>query len=189
MAIVRSWGPYIVLGVVAGSLFASALPGQTLKKIFAGLMIVTAVYMALSKERPDTEHGHKLPQAAQRAFCLGVGMLSSMIGVGGAILNIPMMAYSGVPIQRAVGTGAALSIAVALPGMLGYMIFGLPHIGDLPAWSLGYVNLLALAAIIPMSILLSPLGVRVSHGLPKPMLRRIFAVVLALVALRMFMTL
>jgi uncharacterized membrane protein YfcA len=189
MTIVRSWGPFIVIGVVAGSLFASAVDGHTLKMVFASLMILTAAYMALSKEKPATERGHKVAPVAQHAFCLGVGMLSSMIGVGGAIMNIPMMAYSGVPIQRAIGTGTALSIAVSLPGMIGYMISGFPHIAALPPLSLGYVNLIALAAIIPMSMLFAPVGVRASHAMPRPLLRRIFAVVLALVSLRMFMTL
>ncbi|MCE9507399.1 MAG: sulfite exporter TauE/SafE family protein [Alphaproteobacteria bacterium] len=189
MAIVRSWGPAIVLGVALGSLFASAVDGHVLKTIFASLMILTAVYMALSKDKPEAEHGRKLPPAAQYVSCFIIGLLSSMIGIGGAIMNIPMMAYSGVPIQRAIGTGTALSIAVSLPGMIGYMISGFPHMADLPPLSLGYVNLIALATIIPMSIFLAPVGVRVSHGLPKPVLRRIFAVVLALVSLRMFMTL
>jgi uncharacterized membrane protein YfcA len=189
MAIVRSWGPFIVLGVLIGALFASAVDGHTLKEIFAGLMLIIAVYMELSPEKPETERGHKMPPYLQRGFCLIIGMVSSMIGIGGAILNIPMMAYNGVPIQRAVGTGAVLGIAVALPGMIGYMISGFPHIPELPPLSLGYVNLIALVTIIPTSMLLAPVGVRVSHRLPRPVLRRIFAVVLALVSLRMFMTL
>jgi uncharacterized membrane protein YfcA len=189
MEIVRSWGPFIVLGVLIGALFASSVEGRTLKEIFAGLALVISFYMAAAPEKPETGHGHKIPLYLQRGFCAVIGMLSSMIGIGGAILNIPMMSYNGVPMQRAVGTGAVLGIAVALPGMIGYMISGFPHMPELPPLSLGYVNLIALATIIPTSILLAPAGVKASHRLPRPVLRRIFAVVLALVALRMFMAL
>jgi hypothetical protein len=189
MAIVRSWGPFIILGVLVGALLASAVDGRVLKEIFVALMPAIAIYMMLAPEKPETEHGHKIPPLLQRIFCAVLGMLSSMIGIAGAILSIPMMAYNGVPMQRAVGTGAVLGIAVALPGMIGYMISGFPHMADLPPLSLGYVNLIALATIIPTSMLLAPAGVRLSHRLPRRVLRRIFAVVLVIVSLRMFMTL
>jgi uncharacterized membrane protein YfcA len=187
--ILRQWVPFIFIGVVAGSFFASSVDGRVLKEIFAVLLFLIAVYMVAAKEKPETGKKHKVPAFVLRFFCFAIGTVSSMIGVGGAILNIPMMTYIGVPMQRAAGTGAALGLAVALPGAAGYMISGWTHLPELPPLSLGYVNLVAVAAIIPASMLVAPLGVRAAHRLPKPLLRRIFAVVLTFVSLRMFMTL
>ena len=187
--IVKSWGPFIILGVIVGSSFASGMDGRTLKEIFSGLLMLISIYMMFSGDKPKTAPKHKIPPYALYIFCMFNGMLSAMIGIGGSIVNIPVMAYMGIGIQQAIGTGSALGLMVALPGTIGYIVSGYPHIADLPPLSFGYINLIALAAIIPTSILLAPLGVKASHSLPKHLLRRIFAVVLALVSLRMFVTL
>jgi uncharacterized protein len=189
MALVRLWGPFIVGGVVAGFLFASAVPGSVLKAIFAGLTLLIAFYMAFTGDREVTSASYILPLKLQRAACTAIGMVSSMIGVGGAILTVPLMSVIGTPMPRAVGTGAALGILISFPGMLGYMATGMLHSEILPPFSIGFVNLLAVGMIIPASMLLAPVGVKFSHTLDRRMLRRVFAVVLVIVSLRMFMTL
>ena len=188
IAIVKSWGPFIVLGVVLGSTLASLVHGHTLKEIFAVLMMLMAVYMLLPKKIAGAARTDLSLFVIQGA-CTVIGMISAMIGSGGAILNVPMMSYTGVPIRRAVATSAALGLAVALPGMLGYILSGLAHSAELPPLSLGYISLPAVIVIAPMSMLLAPFGVRLSHSLPKKTLRRIFSVMLILVSLHMFFTL
>lgn len=193
--IVRRWGPYIVTGVLAGALFAASVDGHMLRNIFAALMLVIAVYyMVLSREAPDREipaafRRYRVPPVLQHGLCLLIGAVSSMIGVGGAILTIPLLTLSGESHQRATGTGSALGVAVALPGMVVYMISGFAHAGELPPFSLGYVNPAIVAMIIPLAVLLSPVGVKAAHRLPQAALRRIFALALAFMSLRMFMTL
>ena len=78
---------------------------------------------------------------------------------------------------------------VPLPGTIGYILSGLPHAGVLPPFSLGYVNLAAVAVIVPLSALMVPLGVKTAHTLPKHVLQQILAATMALVSLRMLMTL
>jgi len=85
-----------------------------------------------------------------------------------------------------VGTGGALAFIISFPAMIGYVASGLHHTGELPPYCLGYVNWLALLVILPVSLLLSPIGVHISHKLPRNILRRIFAVVLIIVSMRMF---
>jgi uncharacterized membrane protein YfcA len=142
--------------------------------------------MALSKEPHAEARGHRVSVSLQRLFAAFVGMIAALLGVGGAILNIPFMTYMGMSMRKAVGTGGALAVVISLPAMAGYIFSGL-HAENLPPYSLGYVNWLALVIILPVSMLLSPVGVHVSHKLPRNTLRRIFAVVLIIVSLRMFM--
>lgn len=186
---VKAWGPFIVAGVIIGSFFASMVPGQDLKKVFAVVTILIAVYMAFGKERAAGAAVRTLQMKIQKGFSFFIGFLSSMIGVGGAILTVPLMTYIGVPMQRAVGTGAALGVLISLPGAITYMIMGSLQSYDLPPYSLGYVNFLAVAAIVPASVLLAPMGVKAAHKMPKAMLRRVFAAVLMIVSIRMMMTL
>lgn len=185
-AILRGWVPFVVGGVLAGTFFASGVDGVFLKQMFAFVTLFIAAYVAFSREPEKEPAVHRVSKKIQKTVAAGIGVSAAMIGIGGAILSIPFMTYIGVPMRKAVGTGAALGSAAALPGMLGYMLSGLPHIQELPPYSLGYVNLLAAAVIIPVTMLLSPMGVHVSHTLPKILLRRIFAVVLILVSIRMF---
>lgn len=182
--ILKSWGPAVVLGVAAGTYLASCVNGASLKQVFAAVALLIAAYMAVSKE-PQEEKGHRVPVLAQRLVAGSIGGISSLIGVGGAMLSIPFMAYVGVPMRKSVGTGGALAFIIAFPGIFGYILAGLQHPQGLPPYSLGYVNVLALAAIVPVSMILSPFGVHVSHKMSRTTLRRIFAGVLLLVSLRM----
>jgi uncharacterized membrane protein YfcA len=189
MARVRAWGPYIFAGVVAGALFASSVDGAVLKRVFAGITLLISFYMAFGRERTSGESVAFLTLKVQRVLCVGIGMVSSMIGVGGAILTVPMMSYSGMTMQKAVGTGAALGVVISLPGTLGYMAGGLIHnIAGLPPYSIGYVNFIAAGMIVPTAMLLAPVGVKISHAMPRLMLRRVFAAVLVIVSIRMFMS-
>jgi len=183
--ILKTWGPYIVAGVCCGTAFASVMSGETLKKFFAVVAVLLSVYMALSRE-PKDEQPHRMAPWLQKTICALIGTVASMLGIGGAVLAIPLMTYNGVPMRTAIGTGGAFGTVIAVPGMAGYVISGLAQGGELPSYSLGYVNLLALAVIAPLSFALSPVGVRVSHAMPKIALRRVFALVLALISIRMF---
>ena len=186
---VKIWGPFITAGVITGSFFAAMVPGEYLKKIFAAVTLLIAIYMAVGKEPVAGAVVRTIQLKIQKMLCLMIGGISSMIGVGGAILTIPLMTYIGVPMQRAVGTGAALGILISLPGALTYMITGALQPQDLPPYSIGYVNFLAVVAIVPASVLLAPMGVKAAHKMPRAMLRRVFAAVLMIVSIRMMMTL
>lgn len=186
-SILKRWGPTAVAGVAVGTCLASAVDGHFLKRLFASLMLLICLYMALSKEPSAGSPVRRVSTGLQRTFSAFVGVISALLGVGGATLNIPFMVYMGVSMPKAVGTGSALAIAIALPAMTGYIVSGL-HAPQLPPYSLGYVNMLALAAIMPTAMLLSPVGVHLSHKLPRNILRRIFAAVLMIVSIRMFIS-
>lgn len=189
LTLVRSWGVPIVIGVIMGALVASSVKSVVLKEIFAFMTLLIAFYMAFSKDRTDVVPLRWLTMTVQKFIAAFIGVISAMLGVGGAILTVPLMSYIGLPMPRAVGTGAALGVAVAVPGVLSYMVSGMLVHEALPPWSIGYVNLLTVAMIIPSSMLMAPVGVRLSHNMPRAMLRRVFAVVLIIVSVRMFLSL
>jgi uncharacterized membrane protein YfcA len=185
-SILKSWSPAIVLGVAAGTFLAAAVNGAFLKQFFAVMTLLLSFYMFFSHELKIEPATHRLSKGIQRIGAALIGMVAALIGIGGAILSIPFMTYIGVPMRKSVGTGGALGCLIAVPAVTGYIFSGLPHAAELPSYSLGYVNLLAVAVILPVSMLLSPVGVHVSHRLPMNFLRRIFAVVLVFVSLAMF---
>jgi uncharacterized membrane protein YfcA len=185
-SILKSWTPAVVSGVALGTYFASTVNGHFLKELFSCATLLVSVYMAVSKEQVEEMPAHRVPVGVQRLVAAFVGMISALTGVGGAMLNIPFMTYIGLPMRRAVGTGGALAFVISLPAMVGYIISGLDHAQQLPPYCFGYVNWLALVVILPVSMLLSPVGVHISHKLPRNTLRRIFSVVLIIVSVRMF---
>jgi uncharacterized membrane protein YfcA len=106
------------------------------------------------------------------------------VGIGGGAVSVPYLTLHGVPIQRAVGTTSAFGMLIAVPGVLGFIAAGWGGAG-LPPLSLGYVNLLGLAIMMPAMVLVPPLGAKAAHKLDREVLRRIFGGFLVLVAGKM----
>ncbi len=181
----RQWGPWIFAGALLGTALAAHLEGGALSALFGVVALLVAVKMILplhnaliSKEIP---RGLLAP-----AIPLGIGSLSSMMGIGGGTLSVPVLTLMNQPIHRAVGTAALFGLLISLPGTLGYVVSGW---GDprLPPGSLGYVNVIGLALIAPVSVLAAPIGARLAHRLDKRQLSVAFGVFLLLVAVRMLL--
>jgi uncharacterized membrane protein YfcA len=186
-ALLRKLGPPLFAGVILGSLIAGPLKGQVLTAVFATAALVVSIYMAL---RRDTWRlGEQFPHGIGLAAMGGsIGFLSVLMGIGGGTLGVPAMTLFNVPIRRAVGTSSALGLVVSLPGAIGFVISGWGH-PDLPPFSAGYVNLLASVVLLPTILLTVPIGARLAHSISQTALRRAFAIFLAVVAVRMFLSL
>lgn len=173
--IARVLAPGIVVGSLAGAQIAVALPAKALGILFAIFIAFSATQMLMDRK----------PQASRTipgplgTFGVGIviGLLSAIVGAGGAFVSVPFMTWCNVKIHEAVATSASLGIPIALAGTVGYAWAGrsLEHV---PPGSLGYVFLPALAIISLASITLAPLGARLAHSLDIRPLKRIFAVVL-----------
>jgi uncharacterized membrane protein YfcA len=116
-----------------------------------------------------------------------IGAVSSWVGIGGGTLSVPFMLWHNVPLHRAIATSAAIGFPIAIAGAAGYVLGGWGARG-LPAASLGFVYLPALTGILLGSVLTAPLGARTAHRLPVRPLKRIFALLLVTLALRMVWT-
>ena len=182
MAVVRSWLIAVPTGVALASFVTAKASGEALRAIFAG--VVTLVAIRLIFNRPSWRLGADLPEGPLR-FGVGIviGALSTLMGVGGGVMTNTFMTLYGRPILQAVATAAAVGTLIAIPGTLGYIAAGW-GVADLPPFSLGYVNLLAVAIVMPLSLLTAPLGVRIAHTASKRQLETSFGVFLVLIAAR-----
>jgi uncharacterized membrane protein YfcA len=180
--IVRAMAPGIVAGALAATLAAGFLPTRMLAVFFTAFMFYAALQMFVEVKPKPTR---QLPGVAG-LFGVGaaIGGLSSVFAAGGAFLTIPFLARCNVPLKRALGTAAANGFPIALAGSAGYVLNGL-RVEGLPAGSLGFVYLPALALIVAASTPLAPLGARLAHRLPVKRLRIVFALMLLALALRM----
>ena len=180
--IFRNITPGILVGTFVGGLVATHMPTMFLKIFFICFLFVVSAQM-LSNYRPPASRD--MPGALGTAGVGGViGLVSSFVGIGGGTLSVPFMSFCNVPLHHAVGTSAAIGFPIAVAGTLGYIIGGWGR-PDLPALSLGFVNLWALLGLAAASYLTAPLGAKLSHALPTAKLKRGFAVFLILVALKM----
>lgn len=185
-AIVRAIAPGILLGTFAGALFAGQISTLGLKWFFVVFASLVGVQM-YSGAKPAA--ARDLPGAAGMFAGGGlIGAVSSLVGIGGGSLSVPFMTWCNVAIHRAVGTSAAIGFPIALAGALGYIASGL-SVNGLPSGALGFVYLPALAGIVVTSVLTAGSGARLAHRLPVARLKKLFALLLLLMALKMLWSL
>jgi uncharacterized membrane protein YfcA len=180
--IFRTLGPAMACGALASTLASGWLPQRALALAFAVIVYAGATQIWLGR-KPRAARG--LPGAAGMwAAGLAIGVVSGLVSAGGTFLSMPFMLWCGVEMRRAIGTGAALGLPVAVLGSIGYVSSGWA-VGGLPRPSLGFVHLPALAGVVVASVLTAPLGARVAHRAPAAALKRVFAVVLYALATKM----
>jgi uncharacterized membrane protein YfcA len=181
-SIARAMAPGILTGSFCAALLAGFIPTRPLAVIFTALVFYAATQI-LFDVRP--KQARELPgPAGMFGAGTAIGAVSSLLAAGGAFLSIPFLAWCSVPLRRAIGTATAVGLPIALAGTLGYILQGL-RLEGLPARSLGYVYLPALALVAAASMLAAPWGARVAHRLPVRRLRFLFALLLYAVAGRM----
>lgn len=187
MALLKSWLIPVPLGVVLAALAAAHISGNTLKGIFAVVAVLMGVRMLLNRENWHLKGD--IPGFPLRQLCgLVIGFLSALMGIGGGVMNNTFMSLYGRPIHQAVATSSGVGMLISIPGVLGMIWAGWGDPG-LPALSLGFVNILGVVLIIPVSILMAPQGARVAHLLPRRRLELIFGIFMLLVAIRFFYSL
>ena len=184
--IARSITPGIILGGIAGALVAGRFSAFGFALFFAAFVFFAATNLLLNR-RPKPSR--QLP-GALGMFGAGaaVGALSALAAIGGAVMTVPLLLYCNVPMLQAIGTAAVIGFPIALGGSIGYIASGLSAQG-LPAHSLGYIYLPALAGITVASVLLAPVGAAVAHRMPTGRLKQVFAVLLYFLAVRMLLAL
>jgi uncharacterized membrane protein YfcA len=182
MGLLRSWTIPVPVGVLLGALVAGLVSGAALRGIFAALAFLVALKLIFN--RASWRLAGDLPGGSVRTLVGGaVGFLSALMGIGGGVMSNTFMTLFGRPIHQAVATAAGVGILIAVPGTIGYMGAGLGATG-LPPLSVGYVNLLGVAVITPLSLLMAPLGVRIAHALSKRQLETGFGFFLLMISAR-----
>ncbi len=176
-------GPAMAAGGFLPSLASGWLPQRALALAFA-VVVYGASLQIYAGRKPGA--GRRLPGTLGLSLAgLIIGLIAGLVSAGGAFLSMPFMLWCGVPIRRAIGTGAALGLPVAVVGSVGYVISGW-GVSALPEGSWGFVLLPALVPVVIASMLVAPYGARLAHRLPVDMLRRIFAFLLFALATHMW---
>lgn len=174
-------GPMVALGAVVGALLAAQLPGLILARIFAVLAAVIGLRMLLAVRPPPTDRP-PWPRAWPLIGPL-IGAVSAIMGIGGGSFNVPYLARNGYPMVRAVAIASACGWPIALGGLGGFIVAGWGR--DLVEHAVGFIYLPGLMTIGLAGAATAPLGVALAHRLPATLLKRIFGLLLILIAVRM----
>jgi len=178
--VLRTWAPWIVVGVGFGVLLASHFSGGVLATVFG----VGVMLMALNFLLPlvaGRQFSQTMPTGATLVGIAGsLGAFSALLGIGGGTIAIIVMTLCGRPIHRAIATAAGVGVIIALPGMIGFAVIGW-HKAGLPFGSLGYVCVPAALIVTSTSILSAPWGVAAAHALSPALLRKTFGIYLLVI--------
>lgn len=178
-AVARQLAPGIVIGSLFGAKIAGALPARWLTLIFALFVGTSATQMLLGRKPKPTR---QLPGTAGMLAAGGaIGIVSAIVGAGGAFLSMPFMLWCNVRMHNAVATAAALGFPIAAAGTLGYVISGW-HVTGITPGAIGFIHVPALLILSAASVTMAPYGARKAHSLETGRLRRVFALLLYLIA-------
>jgi uncharacterized protein len=188
--VVRLWWLAVLAGVLTGSVIARYAPERLFKIVF--VIVAFAASARLLSAKPDFKLGDDLPKGPlMRIYGYFVGLLSTLMGIGGGLFANVLMTLYGRPIHQGVATSAALAVLVSIPGALGYVYAGWPVAARYPdvlalqfPFAIGYISLIGAALVMPTSLWIAPLGVRVAHAMSKRTLERAFGVYLLIVGAR-----
>lgn len=182
MALIRGWVVAVPLGVVAAAAVAAFISGDGLRAVFTVMAAVVASKLLFRWER--VRLGPDIPGNPVKAvWGAAIGFVSTLMGVGGGVISNTFMTLYGRPIHQAVATSSGVGVLIAIPGALGYVLAGFAD-PLLPPLSLGYVNLIGVALVIPLSMLCAPVGVRLAHAASKRQLEISFGIFLLAVSAR-----
>ena len=193
--ILKAWWLPVLAGVIAGSVTARYAPERLFKIVFVAVAWSAAARLLLA--RATWKFGDDLPRGPlMKVYGFFVGILSTLMGIGGGLFSNLLMTFYGRPIHQAVATSSALAVLISIPGALGYVYAGWPAAARFPdvaalqlPFALGYVSLIGAVLVMPLSLLTAPLGVRAAHAMSKRTLEMAFGTYLFIVGSRFVISL
>jgi uncharacterized protein len=195
MDVLRVWALPVISGVILGSVIARYAPERLFKFVFVGVAWSASARLLLGRD--SWRLGDTLPSGfLMKVYGGFVGLLSTLMGVGGGLFSNLLMTFYGRPIHQAVATSSALAVLISIPGALGYIYAGWPAAGRYPdiaalqlPFALGYVSLIGAVLVMPTSLLTAPLGVKAAHAMSKRTLEMAFGCYLFIVGSRFVISL
>ena len=183
--IVKNYGIFVVLGVIIGTVFAASLKTKSLVLFFSIVILLLGIYLILLKER---EKNIIIDMKLHLKIILGfiVGFISAPMGIGGAVMNVPILKFFGYTINKAIGSSAAIGFLIALFGSVGFLISGSYLKTNLPL-SIGFLNIPAFLIFIPITTFMARLGAKTVHKIDKNKISKFFGIFLLLIALKFWM--
>jgi uncharacterized protein len=186
--VIRLWALPAVIGVACGSAIAAFAPSAVFKIAFIVIANFIAAKFLFAGDRWNL--GDDLPgRLPMTLYGFGIGLAGSLMGISGGSLSSIALTLYGKSIHQAVATSAGLGVPITIVGTVGYMLAGLPHQAELPPLSLGFVSLIGLMVMAPVSSLTAPYGARLAHNLSRRRLEIAFGLFLMLISLRFLVSL
>ena len=178
--IVKSYGIYVIFGVIIGTIFAASLKTKSLVLFFSLVIYFLSIYLLLLKER---EKSVLIKIKLHLKIILGfiVGFISAPMGIGGAIMNVPILKFFGYTINKAIGSAAAIGFLIAVFGAGGFLISGSYLNTNLPL-SIGFLNVPAFLIFIPITTFMARIGAKTVHKIDKNKISKFFGLFLLIIA-------
>ena len=177
--IIKSYGAFVIFGVLLGTTLAASLKTKSLLLFFSIVVYCLGAYLL---NLQDKTNKLKPNFSLSRKIILGFlsGFISGPMGIGGAVMNVPILRYFGYPINKAIGSAAAIGFIIALFGAFGFLLTGTFLNVKLPL-SIGFINIPAFIIFIPITMIMARVGAKFAHKINKSMLQRYFGIFLYVV--------
>ena len=183
-SIVKTFGVFVVIGVVLGTIFAISLKTSNLILFFSIMTMIFAIYFLLEKEKINPEP-MKI-NLTYRVICGFLsGFLSAPMGIGGGVFNVPIFKMFGYPINVAIGSSAAIGVLTALIGAIGFAVSGSYLNVNVPL-SLGFVNIPTFLIFVPITSYMAKIGAKTVHKVDKRLLGKLFGIYLFIISCKLF---
>tara|TARA_B100000902_G_scaffold56971_1_gene63830 strand:- start:517 stop:1302 length:786 start_codon:yes stop_codon:yes gene_type:complete len=182
--VVKNYGIFVVAGVIIGTIFAATLKTKSLVLFFSIIILFLGIYLLLIKEREQNTVS-KMKLYLKVIFGSIVGFISAIMGIGGAVMNVPILKFFGYSINKAIGSAAAIGFLIALFGATGFLASGSYLKTNLPL-SIGFLNIPAFLIFIPITTFMARLGARTVHKIDKNKISKLFGIFLLVVSVKFF---
>ena len=182
--IVKSYGVFVIIGVLFGTYFAAKLDTKSLILFFSVVIFFLGFYLLLLKDKPS-KIVTKIWLIYKIFFGFISGFISAPMGIGGAVMNVPILKFFGYSINRAIGSSAAIGFLIAFFGAIGFFISGTYLQANIPL-SLGFINLPAFFIFIPITTFMARIGARTVHKINKNKITVYFGIFLLIISLNFF---
>ena len=177
--IIKSYGLFVITGVISGTVLAANLETKSLVLFFSIIVYLLGFYLLFLKEKSEIS---KINFSLMQRIVFGFisGFISAPMGIGGAVMNVPILKYFGYSIKRAIGSAAAIGFIIAFFGAIGFLISGFFLNAEIPL-SMGFINIPAFLIFIPITMFMARIGANTVHKIKKNKVTKLFGTFLFIV--------
>ena len=176
VSIIKSYGVFVISGVLLGTILAANLKTESLLLFFSIVVYFLGAYL-LNLNEKTSKLKPNFSLTAKIILGFVSGFISAPMGIGGAVMNVPILRYFGYPINKAIGSAAAVGLIIAFFGLIGFFVTGNYLDANLPL-SLGFINIPAFLIFIPITMFMARVGANTSNKMDKSKLQRLFGIFL-----------
>ena len=179
--IVKNYGLFVIIGVLLGTTFAAMAKTKLLVVFFTLVVFFLGTYLLINSNQQKISK-NKFKLHFRIIFGIISGFISAPMGIGGAVMNVPILKYFGYPIKKAIGSAATIGFIIALCGAIGFCFSGSILNAKLPL-SIGFINIPAFLIFIPITMFMAKVGANYAHKIDKTKLQVFFGIFLYIVGI------